>query len=203
MWVKTFTVYGAMSLDLWATYRTILKEEYRVIETTAAFTKMQQESFRCTKVDTLFYLSKFPAWESTLGGCRDFLALPLAITIQRLGWARLLRVAQKLATVDFFVEEATGRTAQHADFHVKSLGGYFWWKETGTAMHLFESHHLSSNGYRCIPSKKLLQLRDECIIMQYQYFGLLKQRYGWLFLASLCGCHARVSDGSSDHVLQI
>ena len=49
-------------------------------------------------------------------------------------------------------------------------------------------------------SKKLLQLRDECIIMQYQYFGLLKQRYGWLFLASLCGCHARVSDGSSDHV---
>lgn len=54
--------------------------------------------------------------------------------------------------------------------------------------------------YRCIPNKKLLQLRDECFIMQYQYFGLLIQRYGWLFLASLCGCHARVSDGSSDHV---
>lgn len=62
---------------------------------------------------------------------------------------------------------------------------------------------MSSNIYRCIqciPNKKLLQLRDECSIVQYQYFGLLIQRYGWLFLASLRGCHARVSDGSSDHV---
>jgi len=64
---------------------------------------------------------------------------------------------------------------------------------------LLESHHLSSNIYS-IPNKKLLQPRDECFIMQYQYFGLLIQRYGWLFLASLCGCHARVSDGSSDHL---
>ena len=67
-------------------------------------------------------------------------------------------------------------------------------------MDLLESPHLSSNIYRCIPNKKLLQLRDECFIVQYQYFGLLIQRYGWLVLASLCGCHARVSDGSSDHV---
>lgn len=67
-------------------------------------------------------------------------------------------------------------------------------------MNLLESHHLSSNIYRCMPNKNLLQLRDECFIVQYQYFGLLIQRYGWLVLASLCGCHARVSDGSSDHV---
>lgn len=36
-WLKTFTWYGAMNLDLWGIYRTSLKE-YGVIETTATFT---------------------------------------------------------------------------------------------------------------------------------------------------------------------
>lgn len=64
-WLKTFTCYRAMNLDLWATYRTILNE-YGVIQTTATFTIIypyaQQMSFRRKTVDRLFHLSKFPAW---------------------------------------------------------------------------------------------------------------------------------------------